>query len=179
MVWERPRRFRMTGGVSRMTGTEFDLGSNDELFWMATRHGPSPTLYYARHDEFAVQMDRQILPVSPEWLVEAMGIVELDPGTLLGTPRTGADGLVEIESTVASPLALIVERSRSILNMGSFGNWFFAIQPVDSSHHPFFRITSTTRRFRHRSLTRRKSSSRADRWSTDEHGDRNRILHRE
>lgn len=104
MVWERPRRFRMTGGVSLVTGTVFDLGSNDEVFWMATRHGPSPTLYYARHDQFATQMERQILPVSPEWLIEALGIIELDPSTVIGTPSIQADGQMEIESTLASPI---------------------------------------------------------------------------
>ncbi len=104
IVWERPRRFRMTGGLSRMTGTDFDLGSNDDMFWMATRHGPSPSLYYARHDQFASQIDRQILPVSPEWLIEAMGIVDLDPSNVIGSPRPLADGLIEIESTIASPI---------------------------------------------------------------------------
>jgi hypothetical protein len=104
IVWERPRRFRMTGGLSRMTGTDFDLGSNDEMFWMASRHGNPPSLYYARHDQFATQMDRQILPVSPEWLVEAMGIMELDPNTVIGSPRPLADGLIEVESTIESPI---------------------------------------------------------------------------
>jgi len=104
IVWERPRRFRMTGGLSRMTGTDFDLGSNDEMFWMATRHGPQPTLHYARHDQFESQIDRQILPVSPEWIIEAMGIVDLDPSTIIGSPHPQADGLIEIESAIGSPI---------------------------------------------------------------------------
>ncbi len=106
MVWERPRRFRMTGGLSSMTGTDFDLGSNDEIFWMATRHGPQPSLHFARHDQFALQMERQVLPVSPDWLVEALGVIELDPSTVIGTPYVQAQGLLEIESTVASPIGL-------------------------------------------------------------------------
>jgi hypothetical protein len=106
MVWERPRRFRMTGGLSSMTGTDFDLGSNDEIFWMATRQGPQPSLHFARHDQFAMQMERQVLPVSPDWLVEALGIIELDPNTVIGTPYVQAQGLLEIESTVASPIGL-------------------------------------------------------------------------
>ncbi len=104
IVWERPRRFRMTGGLSRMTGTDFDIGSNDDMFWMASRHGNPPSLYYAHHDQFATQIDRQILPVSPEWLIEAMGIIEIDPTTVIGTPRSLADGLIEIESTIPSPI---------------------------------------------------------------------------
>jgi hypothetical protein len=104
IVWERPRRFRMTGGLSRMTGTDFDIGSNDEMFWMASRHGNPPKIYHARHDQFATQIDRQILPVSPEWLIEAMGIIDLDPSTVIGMPRVLADGMIEVESTIASPI---------------------------------------------------------------------------
>jgi hypothetical protein len=120
MIWERPRRFRMTGGLSRITGTDFDLGSNDEMFWMATRHGPSPSLYYARHDQFAMQLERQILPVSPEWLIEALGIVELDPATVIGTPAIRADGMMEVESTMVSPIGhyrrtLIVDPKSAIV----------------------------------------------------------------
>lgn len=104
ILWERPRRFRMTGGLSRLTGTDFDLGSNDDLFWMATRHGPSPTLYFARHDQFDSQMNRQVLPVSPDWLVEAMGIVELDPATVTETPNMRADGMLEVQSLINSQI---------------------------------------------------------------------------
>lgn len=104
MVWERPRRFRLTGGVSRLTGTDFDLGSNEEVFWMATRHGPSPSLYFARHDQFATQIDRQVLPVSPDWLVEAMGIVEIDPYAIVQTPQQRTDGMWEIETTTQSQI---------------------------------------------------------------------------
>lgn len=103
VLWERPLRFRMTGGVSRLTGTDFDLGSNDEAFWMATRHGPAPTLYFARHDQFAQQLTSQILPVSPGWLIEAMGIVSLDPSQVLQPPAPRADGLWEIESAIPQP----------------------------------------------------------------------------
>jgi hypothetical protein len=94
----------MTGGLSRLTGTDFDLGSNDDLFWMATRHGPSPTLYFARHDQFESQMNRQVLPVSPDWLVEAMGIVELDPATVTETPNMRADGMLEVQSLINSQI---------------------------------------------------------------------------
>jgi len=104
ILWERPRRFRMTGGLSRLTGTDFDLGSNDDMFWMATRHGPSPTLYFARHDQFESQMNRQVLPVSPDWLIEAMGIVELDPALVVQTPTTRSDGMLEVESLMNSQI---------------------------------------------------------------------------
>jgi hypothetical protein len=100
LVWQRQKNFRIQGGLSKMLGTDFDIGSNDQLFWMATRHGPSPTLYVAQHQQFESQLNRQVLPVSPVWLVEALGIVELDPSQLLRLPQLRPDGNLEVISQV-------------------------------------------------------------------------------
>ncbi len=103
MAWQRQRSFRVRAGVSRLTGNDMDLGSNDQVFWMATRHGPAPQLYYAQHEQFDAQLSRQILPVSPLWLVEAMGVIEIDPYSVLGAPQMRADGMLEIQTAQASP----------------------------------------------------------------------------
>jgi hypothetical protein len=100
LIWQRSRNFRVQGGLSKMLGTDFDIGSNDELFWMATRHGPSPTMFVAQHQEFDAQLNRQVLPVSPVWLVEALGILELDPSLVLREPQMRPDGTLEILSQV-------------------------------------------------------------------------------
>ncbi len=104
MDWQRERNFRMMGGLSRLTGTDFDIGSNAEIFWMSSRHDVTPTLYYARHDQFESQLNRQVLSVSPLWMVEALGIIQLDATTIIGAPETGPDGMIRIVSTVASPV---------------------------------------------------------------------------
>ncbi len=145
MVWERPRRFRMTGGLSSMTGTDFDLGSNDEIFWMATRHGPQPSLHFARHDQFALQMERQVLPVSPDWLIEALGVIELDPSTVIGTPYVQAQGYSKSSRRLLLRLDCIAEQYRSIPNRRSYVVCSYGTQAVVCSQPRFFRITSLTR----------------------------------
>ncbi len=101
--WQRERNFRMRGGLSRMTGVDFDLGSNDEIFWMSSRHDMAPTLYYAYHAQFESQLNRQILPVSPLWLVEALGIISIRPEHVTEPPQVGPDGLIRLSSIVPSP----------------------------------------------------------------------------
>ena len=103
LVWQRERRFRVSGGISRMMGNNFDVGSNDEWFWMAVRDGMNPQLYVARHNEFDAQSQRRILPVSPLWIVEALGVISVDPQQLMGAPIERPDGLMELSTLAPSP----------------------------------------------------------------------------
>lgn len=103
LVWQRERRFRVTGGISRMMGNNFDVGSNDEWFWMAVRDGMNPQLYVARHADFESQSQRRILPVSPLWIVEALGVIAVDPQQLMGPPVQRPDGLMELSTMAPSP----------------------------------------------------------------------------
>jgi hypothetical protein len=77
VAFERPLRLRLRAETS-LTGPELDLGSNDELFWFWVRRNVPPTLFYCRHAEFGQCASRLALPIEPQWLVEAMGIVEFD-----------------------------------------------------------------------------------------------------
>jgi hypothetical protein len=103
LVWQRERRFRMAGGISRMLGNNFEVGSNDEWFWMAIRDGMNPQLFVARHEEFDAQPHRRILPISPLWIVEALGVVSIEPHQLMGEPAKRPDGMVELNTMVPSP----------------------------------------------------------------------------
>jgi len=150
ILWERPRRFRMTGGLSRLTGTDFDLGSNDEVFWMATRRGPSPVMYVARHDQFESQMNRQILPVSPDWLIEAMGIVELDPSTVVQTPTNRGDGMLEVESLISSQIGsyrrtLVIDPRfatvRQVILRDPSGRMLATSTLSDHQHYPSLQVS--------------------------------------
>lgn len=101
LALERPMNLRFRAGTS-WTGAELDLGSNDELFWFWVARNTPPHVMYARHDRFALSRTREALPVEPAWLVEALGLVELDPATTSEPVSTG-DGRIEIRSTVDSP----------------------------------------------------------------------------
>ncbi len=75
---EPPLRFRMRATMV-VTGPEVDLGSNEELFWVWIRRTQPPALYYCRHDQFAASAARQLMPVAPEFIPEAMGLVRFNP----------------------------------------------------------------------------------------------------
>lgn len=105
MQWERPHNFSLQAFVgSRVLGTALAAGSNSEMFWLQTQTPPPATLYYARHNDFETQPGpRHILPVSPLWLREALGIVEFDPTFEHEGPLVRTDGKLEVRSFIPSP----------------------------------------------------------------------------
>lgn len=94
---ERPRRFRLR---AKLISPEVDLGSNDELFWFWAKSSPQPAIYFARHDEYANAGASQLLPVAPSMLIEAFGLVQLEPGAQHEGPFPRGDGSVEIRSRI-------------------------------------------------------------------------------
>ncbi|MBX3422678.1 MAG: hypothetical protein KF752_14080 [Pirellulaceae bacterium] len=102
--WERPHNLRLeTKLFSSALGMPLAAGSNSDMFWLQIQR-PSPTLYYASHDQFENQHGpRHVLPVSPLWLREAFGIVELDPNGQHEGPITRPDGRLQVTSFIPSP----------------------------------------------------------------------------
>jgi hypothetical protein len=78
IAFQRPRFFRLHA-KSSLTGPEVDLGSNPDFFWFWVRRSQPPAIYYCRHDQFATSPARQSIPVQPDWLIEALGVTEIDP----------------------------------------------------------------------------------------------------
>jgi hypothetical protein len=102
VAFERPRRLRLRGGTG-ISGQELDLGSNDELFWFWSRRSQPPGVYYCRHADFASSPVRQTLLVDPYWLIEALGITELDPALQHQGPLVRSDGRLEIRTVRETP----------------------------------------------------------------------------
>ncbi len=94
---ERPGRFRLRA-ETRLSGPEVDLGSNDERFWFWARRNEPPALFTARHTEFATSPLRSQLPVDPSWLIDALGMVILDPSANYQGPFPGTERTLEIRS---------------------------------------------------------------------------------
>ncbi len=104
MALDRPLRFRLRG-ETMITGSEIDLGSNDELFWVWAKRNEPPDVFYARHAEFIPGANR-VLPLPPTWLIEALGLVELDPRAHYDGPYTAGPGQVEIRYVTSTPTPL-------------------------------------------------------------------------
>jgi hypothetical protein len=99
---DRPHRFRLRADTL-LTGAEVDLGSNDELFWFWTRRSPEPTIYYCRHDQFSTSLAERVLPVEPEWLIEALGVAIIDPAGQNSEPVPVGQGRLRIETRLPRP----------------------------------------------------------------------------
>lgn len=100
---ERERRFRLRASLPIILGAGMDLGSNDELFWFEVPEGMSKTLYFAHHQQYRQQLNRAILPVDPTWIMDALGLVQIDPKTVVAGPITREDGKLELRSTMLMP----------------------------------------------------------------------------
>jgi hypothetical protein len=78
IAYQQTRFFRLHAS-SGLTGAEVDLGSNPDFFWFWIRRSQPPAIYYCRHDQFATSPARYSIPVQPDWLIEALGVTEIDP----------------------------------------------------------------------------------------------------
>ena len=102
LAFERPGRLRLRA-LTGFTGAELDLGSNDEPFWYWIRRDQRPAVYYCRHDQFAACPARSMLPIEPEWLIEALGTAQLDPGLPYQGPIPLPGYRLQITSTRETP----------------------------------------------------------------------------
>ena len=102
LAYEQPRRFRLRAQLSQFTGRELDMGSNDELFWFWIRRDEQPSVYYARHDEFATSPARNLVPIEPNNLTDALGLIRLESRERHSGP-TKRDNLLEVRSEIPSP----------------------------------------------------------------------------
>jgi hypothetical protein len=98
---ERPRRLRLRA-KTQLLGPELDLGSNNELFWLWAARMPGSSVFFARHDQFATSRARQMLAVEPAWLIEAIGLVEIDPASVIEGPYADGSDRVKLRTTLAS-----------------------------------------------------------------------------
>ena len=79
VAYERPLRFRLRADTA-LTGPELDLGSNDQQFWFWVKRNQPPAVFYCRHDQFPSGRARQMIPIDPYWMIEALGTAEFDRG---------------------------------------------------------------------------------------------------
>lgn len=107
---QRPGRFHLVAGTA-LTGDEVDMGSNDELFWFWVKRNEPPSLFYARHDQFAGSTAQQLMPIEPQWLLDAIGFAEFRPGDAHTGPTALGDGKVEITSVMQTRTGQLTKKT--------------------------------------------------------------------
>jgi hypothetical protein len=101
-AYQRPCFFRLRADTN-IFGQEVDLGSNAQLFWFWVKRNQPPGLYYCRHDQFAASQARQMIPIEPSWLIEALGTLEIDPNQHHDGPYPDKGGRVQIRTLLNTP----------------------------------------------------------------------------
>jgi len=140
VAMERPARFRLQADTALTPGPEFDLGSNEEMFWFWFRGDPQQAVYYCRHDQFAQSAARDAIPIAPAELIDALGLARFDPALPHQGPVLRPDGRLEIRTireTDEGPVTRI-----TWVNPGGWivGQFFYdaqgqlALQTVASGH---------------------------------------------
>lgn len=106
MAFRRDREFRLRASLPIVMGSGLDMGSNNDVFWFEVPEGMSRTLYYARHDQYQQQLHRAILPVDPTWVIDSLGLVQLDRAHIVKGPVVRPDGKLEILSKIPQPTGM-------------------------------------------------------------------------
>lgn len=105
LAYERPRNLRLRAKTA-FSGPEVDLGSNAELFWFWVRRNDPPAVYFCRHEDFAGGAATEAVPVDPDWLIEALGLVWFDPAERHEGPVPLPDGRLEVRTYHETPQGL-------------------------------------------------------------------------
>jgi hypothetical protein len=143
LAFERPRNFRLRAELFQFTGQELDLGSNDELFWFWVRRDVQPAVYFARHDQFAVSPARQLVPVEPTRLAEALGLVRLDPQGRHQGPIPSGSQQFEIRSNLPSPRGDLLR----VLKIDDKYGWILEQQLFDANGELLLSATADKHRY--------------------------------
>lgn len=96
---QQPGKVRLQASTA-LTGPEVDLGANDELFWFWVKRNEPPALYFSRHDQFAASAAQQVMPIEPQWLLDALGMMQFSPNDRHEGPIPHGNDALEIRSII-------------------------------------------------------------------------------
>jgi hypothetical protein len=107
---ESPKNLRLVA-ENPMGGKEVDLGSNDKQFWFWVRRNEDRQVIVASHDLDPERMRKFPFPFQPDWIMETMGVIEINPDEEL-TVQPGPQGsyLVSLIAERASPQGFKVRK---------------------------------------------------------------------
>ena len=106
---ESPKNFRLV--AESPMGKEVDFGSNSEQFWFWVRRNEDKQVIVASHNLDPERMRRFPFPFQPDWIMETMGVIEIDPDEELELqPGPPGSYLVSLIANRASPQGFKVRK---------------------------------------------------------------------
>ncbi|MFG0296451.1 MAG: hypothetical protein ACF8PG_11150 [Maioricimonas sp. JB045] len=107
---EAPRNLRLRVSNPFTGGEEVDMGSNDEQFWVWMKQMDPPQVITARHEELPFAGQYLPIPFQPDWLIEVLGVIPMDPTEYQMEPATPDSRIVELVANRISPTGQQVRR---------------------------------------------------------------------
>lgn len=112
---QSPRNFRVL--VSAVTIPVADMGSNDERMWFwfkqATDQAGGEYSYTCAHGDLERAQAKMGIPFRPNWLMEVMGVMPIDPATVTMTTDPADAGVFLLDSQMQSPEGnMLIRRMR-------------------------------------------------------------------
>ena len=146
---DRPRRMRLRA-ESGMLGPVLDIGSNDQIYWIWAKDSEQPGVYWGRHDEFDQSAAKDLLPIPPDWLIEAIGVVQLDPTAEHEGPVPVRPGQLQIRSHLQTPqgpitkLTVVDDQRGWVMEQHLFDAQQRSIASAVASGFQFDQVTGTS-----------------------------------
>jgi hypothetical protein len=105
---EAPRNFRLK--AHSLAGDEADLGSNSEQFWFWNKRNEEKHVFLANHDEPPEKMRRVPIPFQPDWIIEALGVISIDPHEVTMQPGQPGSNTILLVADKVSPQGLRIRK---------------------------------------------------------------------
>lgn len=77
LACSKPRNFRLMAGHMLTSGSEVDVGSNSNEFWMYVKR-PEQTFVYCNYEDFTQGRANLPIPFEPDWVLEVIGMNTYD-----------------------------------------------------------------------------------------------------
>jgi hypothetical protein len=107
-----PRNFRLRVLQPMSNSPMLDIGSNNHQFWIWSKQTEERVVLTCRHDEIAptaAKLDLP-LPVQPEWMMEVLGVIPLDPNQFRMERDSPGSPLVNLIAECNGPSGEPVQR---------------------------------------------------------------------
>jgi hypothetical protein len=141
IAFQRPHNFRLRADTT-ITGQEVDLGSNDQIFWFWIKRSQPPAVYYCRHEQFPTSQARRMIPIDPNWLVDALGTVVINPALPHQGPYPDKDHRLQIRTILETPEG----PNTKVTIIDAVSAWVMEQQIFDAQNH--LRARSVTEGYR-------------------------------
>ena len=111
---QSPRNFRMLASI--MGNDQADFGSNGDRMWFWIRQMPADQrfVYTCSHEDLPAAQQSLPIPFQPDWLMEVLGVIPINPTAFQMVPFPGDEGLVQLTASETTPAGESVTRQITV-----------------------------------------------------------------